>query len=961
VAALLGQAEQALKAGDAAKAQVALEAAKKRSAEGGADKEAQRLGRLDADLALLRDLDAVDQFRCTWSQNQFPDEAIVMARTREALARFGADPGAALRSHHAPRDEPGLGTLCVPATLAEVAARVSASAVRERIVSALDQLLRQQKSDGVRALLRRVDADPYRDVVRDAVLANDWVKMAELAGQQAALEQPAGFTAFLGESWAIPVERRRQLLQSALGRQPGDLGLLMTLGGSYPSDQKESADERLRWYQAAVAAAPANYAAHINLGVALSDKGQVDEAIASWRKAIELDPKLAVAHINLGSALHARGQVEAAIACFRKGIELDPKLAGAHTSLGVVLAGQGKVEEAIACHRQAIALDPNLAKAHHNLGNALKDKGQVDEAIACYRRAIEIAPKDAQAHTNLGAVLAGKGKVDEAIACFQRAIALDPKFAQAHGALGLALLGKGRFVQAREASARALELLPENDPRRATVFQQVQTCERLVKLEGRLPGLLRGEDKPASAGESLDLVQMCLLKRLTAAAARFSAAAFAADPRLAADLRAAHRYNAACDAALAAAGVGEDAGKLDDKERARLRQQALDWLHADLVLYARQLESGKFADRAAVQKVLQHWQKDPDLGGLRNRAALAKLLPEDRADCEKLWADVAAVLNKAGALTVREQPTQAKVDKKVEGKGNEEAKLKLANEYLQAGKRDLALPLLVEIFKSKKARLGPDHPDTLNSMNQLGVVYWQVGQLDRSVPLFEELLKLHEAKRGRSHPETLHSVANLGVNYKDAGRLKEAIALLEEAQRAAQKHRELGWTLLPLLDAYTRAGANAKLATLLVAELPSVRKTLPKDSPDLAALLAQGGMALLNLKKWAEAEPLLRECLAIREKAQPDLWMTFNSKAMLGGVLLGQKKYADAEPLLLAGYQGMKKRQGTIPPQGWPRVVEAVERLVQLYEALGKKDEVARWAKELEAIKAAQEKAEKKR
>jgi hypothetical protein len=127
-------------------------------------------------------------------------------------------------------------------------------------------------------------------------------------------------------------------------------------------------------------------------------------------------------------------------------------------------------------------------------------------------------------------------------------------------------------------------------------------------------------------------------------------------------------------------------------------------------------------------------------------------------------------------------------------------------------------------------------------------------------------------------------------------------------------------------------------------------KELPKDSPQLGGLLAQIGMGLLEQKKWAQAEPLLRESLTIREKTQPDAWNTFNGKAMLGGALLGQKKYAAAEPLLLAGYQGMKKREKTIPPPGRPRLVEAVERLVQLYEALGKKGEAARWKKERETL-----------
>jgi hypothetical protein len=99
--------------------------------------------------------------------------------------------------------------------------------------------------------------------------------------------------------------------------------------------------------------------------------------------------------------------------------------------------------------------------------------------------------------------------------------------------------------------------------------------------------------------------------------------------------------------ALAAAGRGEDAAKLDDKERRRLRKQALDWLRADLALYARQPATGKPADRAAVQQALRHWQADPDLAGIRDAAALARLPAEERTAFARLWADVAELLKKA--------------------------------------------------------------------------------------------------------------------------------------------------------------------------------------------------------------------------------------------------------------------------------------------------------------------------
>jgi hypothetical protein len=52
-----------------------------------------------------------------------------------------------------------------------------------------------------------------------------------------------------------------------------------------------------------------------------------------------------------------------------------------------------------------------------------------------------------------------------------------------------------------------------------------------------------------------------------------------------------------------------------------------------------------------MQEALRYGQKDPDLAGLRDAPALAKLPAEERAACESLWADVAARLKKAGEET----------------------------------------------------------------------------------------------------------------------------------------------------------------------------------------------------------------------------------------------------------------------------------------------------------------------
>ena len=174
----------------------------------------------------------------------------------------------------------------------------------------------------------------------------------------------------------------------------------------------------------------------------------------------------------------------------------------------------------------------------------------------------------------------------------------------------------------------------------------------------------------------------------------------------------------------------------------------------------------------------------------------------------------------------------------------------------------------------------------------------------------------------------------------------EAIPLLEETYRAVKTHPTLRWVGPELLDAYEKAGKSAEAVKLVGELLADARKQFPKDSPQLAGQLARLGLVLLAVAGFAEAEPLLRECLAIREKAQPDAWTTFNTKSLLGGSLLGQKKYADAEPLLLAGYEGMKQREKSIPPQASTRIPEALDRLIELYTATNKPDEAKKWRAE---------------
>jgi tetratricopeptide (TPR) repeat protein len=335
-------------------------------------------------------------------------------------------------------------------------------------------------------------------------------------------------------------------------------------------------------------------------------------------------------------------------------VALRPDSPPAHSNLGLALADRGRIDEAIACYHKAITLDPKNSYVHTNLALALSARGKVHDAIECFHKAIQFNPKNAKAHLNLGAVLKGSGQVDEAIACYKQAIAIDPRYAMAHSNLGLALSARGQFDEASACFRKAIELLPAGHRMQPSLSQRVRTCERVLKLQTRLPLFLRGEDKPGSAREGFDLAMICRTRRMYASAVRFAADALAADPKLAGDLRAGHRYKAACAAVLTAASHGTGEARLDEKERIRLRQQALNWLHADLRAWTKLLASGQRGVLSAAQQTLRHWQKDSDLAGVREPAPLAGLAEEERAAWVKLWSDVSEMLKKAESSSTKE-------------------------------------------------------------------------------------------------------------------------------------------------------------------------------------------------------------------------------------------------------------------------------------------------------------------
>jgi serine/threonine protein kinase len=153
----------------------------------------------------------------------------------------------------------------------------------------------------------------------------------------------------------------------------------------------------------------------------------------------------------------------------------------------------------------------------------------------------------------------------------------------------------------------------------------------------------------------------------------------------------------------------------------------------------------------------------------------------------------------------------------------------LANSYAEAGRTQEALKLREETLRLQKTTLGPDHPDTLVSMQNLANSYADAGRTQEALALNEETLRLRKAKLGPDNADTLWSMNNLANSYRAVGRAPEAVKLHEETLQRRKalvgpNHPDTLVSMNNLANAYSDAG-RAEEALKLREETLQLKKT----------------------------------------------------------------------------------------------------------------------------------------
>ena len=262
----------------------------------------------------------------------------------------------------------------------------------------------------------------------------------------------------------------------------------------------------------------------------------------------------------------------------------------------------------------------------------------------------------------------------------------------------------------------------------------------------------------------------------------------------------------------------------------------------------------------------------------------------------------------------------------------------LAGAYHAAGRLTDALPLFESTASAFERILGPDHPNTLASRGNLAGAYQAAGRLTDAAPMFEATLTDCERVLGPDHPTTLSSRNNLAYMYLAAGRLTDALPLFEATLTARERIRgpEHPDTLTArnnLGMLYQAAGRLTDALTLYEGTTAAFERILGPDHPATLTNRNNLAMAYHAAGRLTDALPLYEATAAARERIlgpnHPD---TLSGRNNLATAYHDLGRLTDALPLSEATAAARERILGP----DHPATLTSRENLASVYHDLGR-------------------------
>jgi tetratricopeptide (TPR) repeat protein len=265
--------------------------------------------------------------------------------------------------------------------------------------------------------------------------------------------------------------------------------------------------------------------------------------------------------------------------------------------------------------------------------------------------------------------------------------------------------------------------------------------------------------------------------------------------------------------------------------------------------------------------------------------------------------------------------------------------------YQRVGRSDSSIPLLRTALATRRETLGPRHPDTLQTVNNLALLLFAEGRLAEAEPLCRELMESVSDTSGEDHPRTLTAMNNLARLLEAQGKLTEAEPLyrrsLEGRRRVlGEDHPKALACMSNLASVLEASGELSEAVSLCRQVLEGCRGVLGEDHAKTLEAMSDLASMLEFQGKFSEAESLYRDARQAGLKTLPrGHGLVSTAESGLGACLAGQGHHAEAEPLLVNSYKALRSALG----EDDDSTARALSRIISLYESWGKPKKAAKF------------------
>ena len=264
----------------------------------------------------------------------------------------------------------------------------------------------------------------------------------------------------------------------------------------------------------------------------------------------------------------------------------------------------------------------------------------------------------------------------------------------------------------------------------------------------------------------------------------------------------------------------------------------------------------------------------------------------------------------------------------------------LAGTYRASGRLDKAIALYEQTLEDSIRGLGTDHPSTLTSRLNLAGAYQAAGRLHEAIPLYEQVFSGRSRVLGPDHRSTLTARDELAGAYWEAGRFDEAITLkkqiLADAVRMGPDSRGASAARLNLAATYRDAGRLDDAIPLYQENLDEVSRALGLDHPETLASRHRLARAYRDAGRLDEAIPLFEQNLTdFTRLAGPDHPHTLSARNQLAGIYRDAGRLDEAISLFERNLEDRTRTLGLDHPE----TLASRHSLAGAYRDTGRLDE----------------------